>query len=116
MADPTDETAAPPRDLGMRLALILGFLLVCLGMLNSMPAIPGLQQLVNAVTGVEGLPIRRFSYEYLFPLAFIIMISSSCRAIRNGAITATAARGSGLSASSWTRRCWSWPSPSPSPT
>ncbi|WP_323022514.1 TRAP transporter fused permease subunit [Pararhodobacter sp.] len=74
MADPTDETAAPPRDLGMRLALILGFLLVCLGMLNSMPAIPGLQQLVNAVTGVEGLPIRRFSYEYLFPLAFIVMM------------------------------------------
>ncbi|GAB4262536.1 MAG: TRAP transporter permease [Pararhodobacter sp.] len=74
MADPTDENAQPARDPAIRIALVMGFFLVCMGMLNSMPAIPGLQDLVVGLTGIEGIVIRRFSYEYLFPLAFVIMM------------------------------------------
>ncbi|MCB1389975.1 MAG: TRAP transporter fused permease subunit [Rhodobacteraceae bacterium] len=39
-----------------------------------MPAIPGLQPLVAGVTGFDGIVIRRFTYEYLFPLAFVLMM------------------------------------------
>ncbi|MEZ5753065.1 MAG: TRAP transporter fused permease subunit [Paracoccaceae bacterium] len=74
MADPLDEAAPPRKDLATRVALVLGFLLVIMGMVNSMPAIPGLQGLMDSITGVRNFPIRRFSYEYLFPLAFLWMM------------------------------------------
>jgi len=58
-----------------RLALILGLALVIIGLLNTLPSIPGLDALAETILG-EGVLIRRFSYEYLFPLAFVIMMSA----------------------------------------
>ncbi|MCC0077456.1 MAG: TRAP transporter fused permease subunit [Rhodobacter sp.] len=39
-----------------------------------MPSIPGLQPLIGSITGIPDIPIRRFSYEYLFPFAFVVMM------------------------------------------
>ena len=74
MADPTDDTAAQKTDLAMRIALIMGLFLVVMGMLNTLPSIPGLQPLVGSLTGFPDITIRRFSYEYLFPFAFVVMM------------------------------------------
>ncbi len=58
-----------------RLALFLGLVLVAIGMLNTLPAIPGLDDLVTGVFG-DGVVIRRFSYEYLYPLVFVSMMTT----------------------------------------
>lgn len=69
----TDETAVMPDRLS-RLARILGLILVTIGLLNTMPAIPGLDAAVESMLG-EGVKIRRFSSEYMFPLVFVIMMT-----------------------------------------
>lgn len=72
---PTD---APPRhhpDAGMKLALRLGFLLVVLGMINAMPSLPGLDAWVQEVTGRPDIVIRKFSYEYFYPITFVLMLA-----------------------------------------
>lgn len=75
MADPSDEpTAVFEKDFAIRISLVLGFILVVMGMTNSMPSIPGLQELMVSITGNESIKIRRFSYEYFFPLAFVVMM------------------------------------------
>lgn len=57
-----------------RFALILGLALVVTGLLNTMPAFPGLDAWVREVFG-DGVVIRRFSYEYLFPAVFVVMMT-----------------------------------------
>lgn len=63
----------PTNPVARKFALGLGMILVVIGLLNTMPAIPGLDQLVSNTFG-EGVVIRRFSYEYLFPIVFVIMM------------------------------------------
>lgn len=75
MADPTDSAPVTASDLGMKLAYALGLILVIIGMLNTLPAIPGLPDLVDTITGVDGFVFRRFPYEYLFPVVFVIMMT-----------------------------------------
>lgn len=75
MADPVDEGEALAKtDLALRVALVIGFVLVCIGMINSMPAIPGMRELMVSITGNEDIVFRRFPYEYFFPIAFVIMM------------------------------------------
>ena len=57
-----------------RFLYVLAFLLVVLGMLNTIPAIPGLEQLVWDLSGNNRLVVRKFPYEYFFPLIFLIMM------------------------------------------
>ena len=57
-----------------RFLYALAFLLVLLGMLNTIPAIPGLEQLVWDLSGNNRLVVRKFPYEYFFPLIFLIMM------------------------------------------
>ena len=57
-----------------RFLYVLAFLLVVLGMLNTIPAIPGLEQLVWDLSGNNRLVVRKFPYEYFFPLIFFIMM------------------------------------------
>ncbi|GAA6202816.1 TRAP transporter fused permease subunit [Aquicoccus sp. SU-CL01552] len=70
----TSETLAKPGP-ARRLSLVLGLVLVVIGLLNTLPSIPGLDALAASVLG-EGVVIRRFSYEYLFPLVFVVMMSA----------------------------------------
>ncbi|MBR9651960.1 TRAP transporter permease [Thalassovita aquimarina] len=68
----TDDILAP-RGLAQRIALVLGLVLVIIGLLNTLPSIPGLDKAVTRIFG-DGVVIRRFSYEYLFPLTFVMMM------------------------------------------
>jgi len=62
-------------DRAMRLALWLGLTLVVIGMINTTPAIPGLDATIRELTGIPNLMIRRFPYQYLYPIAFVLMMS-----------------------------------------
>lgn len=63
----------PPAGQIRRLSLLLGMVLVVIGMANTMPSIPGLDDWVTSAFG-DGVSIRRFPYEFLFPLVFVIMM------------------------------------------
>lgn len=63
----------PPAGQIRRLSMLLGMILVVIGMANTMPSIPGLDDWVTRAFG-GGVSIRRFPYEYLFPLVFVIMM------------------------------------------
>ena len=68
-------TQDPTRPTGWakRLSHALGLLLVVIGMLNTLPSIPGLDDGAARLLG-DGVKIRRFSFEYLAPLCFFIMM------------------------------------------
>ena len=67
--------AIRPTSIFTRLSLALGLLLVVIGLLNTMPSFPGLDDWVKTTFG-DGTVIRRFSYEYLAPLCFVIMMTT----------------------------------------
>ncbi|MBL4597590.1 MAG: TRAP transporter fused permease subunit [Rhizobiaceae bacterium] len=69
------DSVHPKTDLAQKLALILAFVLVIIGMANTMPVIPGLDGLVSQATGSISIVVRKFPYEYLFPLAFVLMMT-----------------------------------------
>ena len=67
-------------DWAERLALVLGLLLVLIGMLNTLPSIPGLDDWALGLAGRPDFVIRKFSYEFLFPAVFVIMmVTVACR-------------------------------------
>ena len=74
MSDPGETLAARPGGAG-RLALVLGFCLVLVGMANTQPAVPGLEALIQQGIGVGEFRIRKFSYEYLYPACFVVMMT-----------------------------------------
>ena len=53
-------------------ALALGF--VVLGIINSMPTIPGWDDMWRNITGVQDLKVRRFATEWFYPIIFFIMM------------------------------------------
>ncbi|MDD9910048.1 MAG: TRAP transporter fused permease subunit [Ahrensia sp.] len=62
------------RDFGLTLVYWLALALVIIGLLNSMPGIPGLDDAAVALTGWKDLVIRKYPYEYFYPLAFALMM------------------------------------------
>jgi len=52
--------------------LALGFVLV--GMVNSMPTIPGWDAIIRSITGVKTLSVRNFSTEWFYPIVFFVMM------------------------------------------
>lgn len=65
-----------------KLVYALAFALVVAGMVNSTPSIPGWDDFWRNLTGLADLSVRRFPYEYFYPLAFawmmlIVVLSSS---------------------------------------
>ena len=61
-------------DLGLQIAKAIAFIIVLVGMLNTIPAIPGLEELIHSVTGNDRIVFRKFSYEYFFPIIFFLMM------------------------------------------
>ncbi len=57
-----------------RMVYILALFLVVVGMLNSMPGIPGIDNLMVSLTGWKNFTIRKYPYEYFYPLAFGVMM------------------------------------------
>ncbi|MGB7300910.1 MAG: TRAP transporter fused permease subunit [Burkholderiaceae bacterium] len=66
--------AVEKTDLGLKTAAVLAFVFVIVGMINAMPAIPGLDDLAITLSGDSSFQIRKFSYEYFYPLVFTVML------------------------------------------
>ncbi|MEM7440636.1 MAG: TRAP transporter fused permease subunit [Pseudomonadota bacterium] len=62
------------KDFVTRLVYWLATGLVIVGMINAMPGIPGLDQLVKDLSGNDNFVIRKFPFEYYYPLAFAVMM------------------------------------------
>ena len=60
--------------LGQRIAMILAVLLVLVGMVNTMPEIPGLQDLARDLTGRPFFRVSGFPPEYFYPPVFLLMM------------------------------------------
>ena len=60
--------------LGRRAALVLAFVLVIIGMLNTMPEIAGLQDWMREATGLRYFRVSGFPTEYLYPPLFVLMM------------------------------------------
>ena len=61
---------------GLRGSLLYGLALalVIVGLVNAMPSIPGLEPWIRDLTGLPSLKIRRFTPEYFYPVAFVVMM------------------------------------------
>ncbi len=66
--------AATPHGVGRTWAIALGFLLVVVGMLNTMPEIPGLQDFARDITGRPFLRVSGFPPEFFYPPIFLLMM------------------------------------------
>ncbi|PUB11816.1 TRAP transporter permease [Yoonia sediminilitoris] len=62
------------RPLGQRIALVLAFFLVVVGLVNTMPEIAGLQDWVRAATGQPFFRISGFPPEFFYPPVFLVMM------------------------------------------
>lgn len=72
----SNSTSSPKsaRSFSARFTYWLAFAFVVVGLLNAMPGIPGLDALFADLTGQTALRIRRFPYEYFYPIAFFVMM------------------------------------------
>lgn len=70
----SDTDLQPQSSLGQKAALALAFLLVCAGMLNTLPEIPGLQDWARQVTGRPFFRVSSFPTEYFYPPIFFLMM------------------------------------------
>ena len=62
------------RGLSHRIVYVLSIALVVVGLVNAMPGIPGLDDLVQDIAGSPRFIIRKFPYEYYYPLYFAAMM------------------------------------------
>ena len=63
------------RDIGERIVYWLAISLIVVGLANSMPGIPGLDAAFEGFLGYPNFVIRKFPYEYFYPLAFAVMMT-----------------------------------------
>lgn len=70
----SDSIASPQRSIAGSIVFWLSIAFVVVGMINAMPGIPGLDALATKVTGNDALVIRKFPFEYYYPLAFAVMM------------------------------------------
>ena len=52
----------------------LALIFVAAGIINSMPLIPGWDELWRGLTGYQGLKTRSFSTEWFYPIVFLVMM------------------------------------------
>ncbi len=62
------------RDFGQRLAVVLAVILVVVGLVNTMPEIPGLQGWARDLTGRPFFRVSGFPPEYFYPPVFLLMM------------------------------------------
>ena len=61
-------------DFGEKLVYWLALLLVIVGLLNAMPGIPGIDDAFAGFLGFKNFVIRKYPYEYFYPIAFATMM------------------------------------------
>jgi TRAP transporter 4TM/12TM fusion protein len=71
-----EQVAKPIKDdaPSTKLVYVLALFLIIIGMINSIPGIPGLDAAAQSVTGIDWLVVRKFPYEYFYPLIFAWMM------------------------------------------
>ena len=74
MSEPTKHISTA-QSIGERYAAAIGLILVVVGMLHSMPTIPGLDAWVAGLASDSHFVIRKFPYEYFYPIAFGLMMA-----------------------------------------
>jgi len=67
---PTSQTEWPDR-----VATAIGMIIVIIGLIHTMPTLPGLDQWVREMANDPTASIRKFPFEYLNPLAFVLMMT-----------------------------------------
>ena len=72
----SDETPAVKNqpDTGERLVYWLALILVIVGLFNAMPGIPGADNAVAGLFGYKNFVIRKFPYEFFYPIVFATMM------------------------------------------
>ena len=69
-----DQHPEPKTDFGLRLVYWLSIGFVFVGLLNALPGVPGLDDLVVELTGNKSFVIRKYPYEYFYPIVFSVMM------------------------------------------
>ena len=69
-----DRNAAPKRSIASLIVFWLSVAFVVVGMINAMPGIPGLDAWAASAAGNDAFIIRKFPFEYFYPLAFAVMM------------------------------------------
>ena len=57
-----------------RAVYIVALVFVAMGLINSMPVIPGWDLMWQNITGFEGFQARKFSTEWFYPIVFFVMM------------------------------------------
>ncbi len=70
----SESTPAPVVSTGRKIAYWLALALVIIGLINATPGIPGLDDLAKSVSGNPFIAIRKFPYQYFYPLVFVMMM------------------------------------------
>ena len=64
----------PKTELGTRILYSLSILMVVLGLANSTPGFPGYDNMISHIVGINGFTLRKFPYEWFYPLFFALMM------------------------------------------
>lgn len=68
------DTTPLSKPLGQRIAFWLALILVVVGMVNTLPEIPGVQDLARDLTGRPFFRVSNFPPEYFYPPVFLLMM------------------------------------------
>ena len=61
-------------DIGMKALYFLTIFMVIVGLVNATPGFPGYDALVSNIVGISGFTLRKFPYEWFYPLFFALMM------------------------------------------
>ena len=65
---------AQDRHFSQNVLYVMALFFVGIGLVNSMPSIPGWEDMWRSITGIEKLKVRAFSTEWFYPIVFFIMM------------------------------------------
>ncbi len=72
----TDRSDSPAQDhlFPNRTLYAVALIFVAIGLVNSMPSIPGWEDMWRSVTGLKNLKVRAFATEWFYPIVFFVMM------------------------------------------
>ena len=72
----TDRSDPPDQDhiFPSKALYVVALIFVAIGLVNSMPSVPGWEDMWRSVTGIEKLKVRAFATEWFYPIVFFIMM------------------------------------------
>jgi|TARA_B110000240_G_scaffold100675_1_gene114004 TRAP transporter 4TM/12TM fusion protein len=70
----TGKAGQATSDLGLKIVYFLTVSMVIIGLINATPGIPGYDDLVARITGIDGTTFRKFPFEWFYPSFFALMM------------------------------------------